>query len=342
MPVTTSVFLYMSLIVDVVIMTYKPDKTLFDLLDALMGQTIPPKKIIIMNTEEKYLLSLIFGTSFADKYKNLEIHHISKREFNHGKSRNYAARYSIAPFLIYMTQDAVPANERFIEELLRPMEDIRVSVSYARQLPKSSAGVLESFARHFNYPEESRIQDSESIETQGIKAYYCSNVSACYRRADWNLLGEFIPFTIFNEDMLFAAKAIQAGKAVYYASEAAVFHSHDYSLMKQFKRNFDLGVSQAEHPEVFQTVSSTGEGKRFVKEYLNHLKSEGKLYLLPSFLVYCAFRLCGYKMGLNFERLPKKLILSCTMNKGYWTRYWDKKYIPEDVHAGYGKNSEGL
>ena len=332
----------MSLIVDVVIMTYKPDKTLFDILDALISQTVPPKKIIIMNTEEKYLQSMIFGTSFTDKYKNVEIHHISKREFNHGRSRNHAARYSIAPFLVYMTQDACPADEHFIEELLKPMEDSRVCVTYARQLPKADAGTLESFARGFNYPVESRLQDSEAIETQGIKAFYCSNVSACYRRADWTMLGEFIDFTIFNEDMIFAAKAIMSGKAVFYAADAKVYHSHNYPLKKQFKRNFDLGASQAEHPEVFKAVSSTGEGKRFVREYMRYLSKEGKLYMLPGFLVYCAFRLCGYRMGLNYEKLPKRLILACTMNKGYWTRYWDRKYIPEDVHAGYGKNSEGL
>ena len=331
-----------SAIVDAVIMTYKPDSKLFDILDALKSQTMPPKKIILMNTEEKYLQSLIFGTSFAEKYKNVEIHHISKREFNHGRTRNHAAHYSIAPFLIFMTQDAVPANEHFIEELLRPMLDPNVSVSYARQLPREDAGVIESFNRSFNYPEESRVQDMDSLPALGIKTYFCSNVSACYRRSDWTNLGEFIDFTIFNEDMLYAAKAVKAGKKIYYAANALVRHSHDYTLKRQFKRNFDLGVSQAEHPEVFKDISSKSEGKRLVSAGLKYLAKNGKLYLFPGFILSCAVRYAGYKLGSNFEKLPKKMILACTMSRDYWTRYWDRKYIPANVHAGYGKNAEGL
>ena len=50
-----------------------------------------------------------------------------------------------------------------------------------------------------------------------------------------------------------------------YVAEAKVIHSHNYTGRQQFHRNFDLAVSQAQHPEVFEGVPSEGEGIRMVK-----------------------------------------------------------------------------
>lgn len=55
--------------------------------------------------------------------------------------------------------------------------------------------------------------------------------------------------------MIYAAKAVEAGYSIAYAADAEVVHSHNYTNGQQFHRNFDLGVSQAEHPEVFGGVS---------------------------------------------------------------------------------------
>ena len=77
--------------------------------------------------------------------------------------------------------------------------------------------------------------------------------------------------TIFNEDMIFAARLIQSGRAVAYCAQARVIHSHNYSSIQQFHRNFDLGVSQADHPEVFDCVKSESEGIRMVKQTAGYL-----------------------------------------------------------------------
>ena len=53
---------------------------------------------------------------------------------------------------------------------------------------------------------------------------------------------------------------INAGYKVAYVAEARVIHSHNYTGMQQFHRNFDMAVSQAEHPEVFEGIKSESEG----------------------------------------------------------------------------------
>lgn len=45
-----------------------------------------------------------------------------------------------------------------------------------------------------------------------------------------------------------------------------MIHSHNLSPLEQFHRNFDMAVSQADHPEVFEGLPSEGEGIRLVKQ----------------------------------------------------------------------------
>ena len=66
--------------------------------------------------------------------------------------------------------------------------------------------------------------------------------------------------------MIFAGQAVEAGYQIAYAADAQVIHSHNYTAMQQLHRNFDLGVSQADHPEVFGRLHSEGEGIRLVKK----------------------------------------------------------------------------
>lgn len=328
--------------IDVIIPTYKPDQKFLKLVEALNRQTVKPNHILVMNTEEKYYNTLIYGTRFKEDNPNVKVVHLGKREFNHGKTRNDGAKRADGQILIFMTQDAVPADEHMMEELLRPLTDRTVAVSYARQIPEEGCRPIEAFTRNFNYPDTDRVQSLETLSEMGIKTFFCSNVCAAYKAYVFKELGGFPRFTIFNEDMIFAAKAVQSGRKIYYASKAKVIHSHNQNGGKLFRRNFDMGVSQADHPEIFDRVPSEGEGVRLVKETAEYLKREKKTYMIPELLYKSGCKYIGYRLGKNYKKLPSGVILKCTDSKLYWERYWDKVNVPDDVHAGYGKNEEGL
>ena len=127
--------------IDIVIPLYKPDRQLFALLDRLEQQTLPIKNIILMNTEEKYFTQLIYGTEFAHKYKNVKVFHLSKREFDHGRTRRKGVSLSTAPIFVMMTQDAMHVDEFLLERLTANLKD-DVAVAYARQLPGENSSVL--------------------------------------------------------------------------------------------------------------------------------------------------------------------------------------------------------
>ena len=217
-----------------------------------------------------------------------------------------------------MTQDAMPADDFLLEELLLPFENEDIAITYARQLADHHSSEFAKISRKFNYSNQYMVKSIDDIETMGIKTYFCSNVCAAYRKSVYNLLQGFISHTIFNEDMIYAAKVIQAQYRIAYVPTAKVIHSHSYSNMQQLRRNFDLGVSQADHPEVFANIKSESEGIKFVKEATKQLKNEGKQKLLFSFYTNCAFKLIGYKLGKNYKKLPDWIIKKCTMNKYYW------------------------
>lgn len=323
--------------VDIIIPTYKPQKRLLTLIESLMSQSYPVHKVIIMNTEEKYWNTFLYGEKILKIRDNVRVHHLSKMEFDHGGTRGLAVKRSKAEYFICMTDDAMPADEFLVEELLKPLLEGKAEFSYARQLPKDDCGVIERFTREFNYPKESSIKSLEDLDRLQIKTYFFSNVCAAYTRELYDKLGGFIECAIFNEDMIFAAGAIQAGYRIAYAAEAKVYHSHNYGNMEQFHRNFDNGVSQALHPEIFSKISSTGEGKKMVKDTIEYLKETKQKRYIPKLIVSSGFKLIGYKMGINFKKLPQEMIKKCTMNQEFWMRQSIREAARNiDPHRGYG------
>ena len=118
--------------------------------------------------------------------------------------------------------------------------------------------------------------------------------------------------------MIYAAGAVKKGYAVAYAADAQVFHSHNYTCGQQFHRNFDLGVSQADHPEIFADVPSEGEGKKMVLQTTSFLAKNKKGILIPYFYLQCFCRYAGFFLGKHYRGLPAFLIRECTSNPQYW------------------------
>ena len=90
--------------------------------------------------------------------------------------------YQGQSIVICMTQDACPDNDRLTEELVHALDNDRLAVAYARQLPRKESTILERYTRQFNYPAESREKTKADLKDMGIKTYFCSDVCAAYNR----------------------------------------------------------------------------------------------------------------------------------------------------------------
>ncbi len=303
---------------DVIVPVYRPDEKLEKLIDMLNRQTVEPDHIFFMQTltgdekEDDRVAQIL------KKARKGLITRLDKKDFDHGGTRNQAAAMSKEEYMLFMTQDAVPVDEVLIEKMLEAMETPGVATAYGRQLPNDEVGIIETYTRQFNYPEESFVKSKEDLDRLGIKTYFCSNVCAMYRRSVYEEMGGFVLQTIFNEDMIMASKVIGAGYKIAYAAEARVIHAHKYTYRQQFTRNFDMAVSQRQYREIFEGIKSESEGIRLVKSTASYLCHKGKWYLIPDLVFQSGFKFLGYRFGKKYDKLPLWMIRKMSMNKTYW------------------------
>lgn len=200
-----------------------------------------------------------------------------------------------------------------------------IGAVYGRQLATEESSYDEQYARQFNYPVQSFVKTQQDLPRLGIKTYFESNVCCMYRRDIFDRLGGFIDHTIFNEDMIYCGKLLQAGYASAYEASAEVYHAHHYSGVQQFHRNFDLGVSQADHPEIFGGLRSEGEGVKLVLGNARALLRQGRIFTIPNLIWKSGCKYLGFRMGRNYRKLSRGMILRCTMNPRYWDQESQQK-----------------
>ncbi len=300
--------------VDIIIPVYKPDEKLLYLVDRLQQQDYEIKTIRLINTKSKVPLPVVTMEPYP-----VEITEIEAADFDHGATRNMGARSSDADLLIFMTQDAVPAERDLISSFVRVFESHQdLNIAYGRQLPNKDCKLVERFTRQFNYPEESKIKSIQDLESMGIKTFFFSDVCGVYRRRPFLQRGGFESPIIFGEDLVHTAKCVLDGERVAYVAEAKVYHSHNYSCLQQFHRNFDGGVVQAVYSEIFKDIPSEGEGIKLVKQTAAYLFRIGKPLLLVELFFQSAFKYAGFFLGKRYKKLPGFMVHWCTSNPGYF------------------------
>jgi rhamnosyltransferase len=312
--------------VGLVIPVYRPGRLFHELLRRLARQTHIPEEVVIINTipepqgggAAQQTETAEIAEKFRASFPVLTVLEVRQKDFGHGKTRDLGVGHTDTELVLCMTQDALPRDSRLVERLMHAFDDPAVAAAYARQLPGKKSSVLEAEARRFNYPPFSVIKSAADLDRLGIKTFFCSDVCAMWRRSVYDQTGGFERNVIFNEDMILAGKMIQNGYRIAYCADAQVYHAHHYSGIRQLHRNFDLGVSQADYPEIFNMASSSREGLRFVRQTTSDLIRSGRGYLVPQFLWQSGCKYAGYQLGKKYRRLPKRLVRILTDSPAYW------------------------
>ena len=131
-------------------------------------------------------------------------------------------------------------------------------------------------------------------------------------------MGGFLKHAILNEDMVYDGNMVQHEYRIAYVAQAQVIHSHEYTNKEQFHRNFDVGVSQAEHPEIFASVPSESEGIKLVKMTASYLIREGHAGQIIPMIITSGYKFAGYRLGKKYQSLSHKRVLKYAMNKEYF------------------------
>ncbi|WP_408912571.1 glycosyltransferase [Caldifermentibacillus hisashii] len=293
--------------VSVLIPTYNAEQFIRPLLSKLENQKLPEgvaMEIILVDSSSTDRTKGIV----KEQFPNVQFHTIPNKEFNHGGTRNMLADLATGEFLLYMTQDAIPFDDKLIMFLLENFQDENVLIACGRQIPKEDANPLEKYARSFNYPDKRIIKDKSKISELGIKTFFNSNVCSMYRatlfRGD-----EFHGFpndVILNEDIILSYYVIMKGYKVIYDNRAIVYHSHNYSIKQQFKRNFDIGMAFNESEFMLQNVSNEKEGIKLVLGQLKYLIKNGYVTQVPRCIVESGMKFIGYNLGRRHHLFSEK------------------------------------
>lgn len=285
-----------------------------DFIRTLQSQTIQPQTLLVLDSHSSDNTRELFECAGAN------ILQIDPLEFDHGATRQFAAESCAhsTNIVVFMTQDAMLADDKSLENLIDAFDDERVSAAYGRQLPRKDAHPIDVHARIFNYPPESQIKSLEDGKPLGIKTCFMSNSFAAYRCSALQQIGGFPENNIVSEETYVAAKMLEAGWQVKYCADATVYHSHNYTMRQELQRYFDLGVFHSREPWIRSRFGrAEGEGKRFVLSQLAFLKKE-HVFLMPSALLRTAFKYLGFRLGFCEAYLPTKLKMWLSMQKHFW------------------------
>ena len=119
---------------------------------------------------------------------------IDQREFDHGRTRDRMLDVATGDVCVLLTQDATPADERWLEALVASFDDPEVGAAYCKQIPRHDcnpfierrlrewvAGKDEPVVQSCASPEE--FAGWEPMRRLQTSAY--DNVAGAVRRAAW-------------------------------------------------------------------------------------------------------------------------------------------------------------
>lgn len=211
---------------------------------------------------------------------------IPPQEFGHGKTRNLAAAQAQGDYLVFLTQDATPANADWLEALLAPLQaDSSIAGAYSRHLPRPDCHPME-WRRIVEDELSGRAESCRNSRAapgytdNPASFYFFSNVSSALRRSVWQQFP--FPEVEFAEDQLWAKRVLEAGYQTAYRADSLVYHSHGYGAWPNFRRHFDHARAlsdsdSASRLPLGRTLSTAWSAARRDLSFWRWLTKQGRL-----------------------------------------------------------------
>lgn len=256
--------------------------------------------------------------NFVKKNKDipLVIHQIKPENFGHGKTRNLSLKYAKAPYIVFLTQDAVPANNQWLSSLLANFKDPKVAGTFSRQIPKKNARETEKIFCCYYFSDQ-KIITSLKNNVPILNVMFFSNASSCIKKS---VLKKY-PFDeslIMTEDQEWAKRIIEKGYKKIYEPKSVVIHSHNYTLKQIFQRYFDsaFSIKQILNKNFNRYVKSARIYPTQELKYILKVKP----YLIFRSVIENILKILATKLGQNANKLPFFIKRRLSMHKNFWKK----------------------
>jgi len=229
--------------------TWFGDKYLDELLASVFSQKCDFlfEVLIYDSCSKDNTLAII--KKYINKHNNLRFKSINKKNFNHGLTRQRAALDAYGKYIVYLTQDAIPANNMWLSEIIKPFKlNKKIVAVLGSQQPRNTAppflkreinSVFNNLGNDLStslYYKDKKFADSleflgfySDVNSATIKNFLLNTIP--YRKAD------------YAEDQIFGREIIQAGYIKAYNPRAKVIHSNDFTASEYTKRVFDETIA---------------------------------------------------------------------------------------------------
>ena len=275
-------------------------------------QPCPPAEILLVDSGSKD------GTVEYVAGLGADVHLIEIDRFSHGRARNLGVQNSRGDFVVFMSQDAVPKNDVWLTALVEPLANPRVAAAFSKQEPRAEATPMESFFLHYHFPPGFPVQMCREGKTRLAfqNGIFFSNVSAVVRRS-MALKYPFDEHVIMSEDQAFARDIICAGYAIVYTPVSVVLHSHEYDLVRVFKRYFDSVYSLG---KIFPDLGI----RTTLLLAFSYLRKEVPFMFfrhptwLPYYLAYTTSKAAAAAAAQFADRMPRKVVKRLSQHSSWW------------------------
>jgi rhamnosyltransferase len=226
----------------IAILTYNGGESINQLLDSCLAQVVAlPFEILVIDSGSTD------GTVAAVKRRDaVRLHEIPNSSFGHGRTRNLALELAGGDFVVFVTQDAIPASQHWLDELLRPFDlSDKVAAVFGKQVPHADCcpTVKRDVINHFRSfgadPFVTLQMDNPRLTSDAERdaIAFFSDVNSAVRRDALTT----VPFrdVQYAEDQALGRDLIAAGFIKAYAPLAAVVHSHSYPPRRYFARMYE-------------------------------------------------------------------------------------------------------
>jgi rhamnosyltransferase len=139
-----------------------------------------------------------------------------------------------ADVVVFLNSDATPENEDWLGNLIAPLA-ARAAAVFGRQTPRPDCREL------FRKDTERAFGDGREA-ARWVQFFSMANAAA---RRDVLLAHPFETRVQYSEDIEWSYRLRKAGRRIVYVPEAAVTHSHNYTLAQSYKRQFGEGKAEA-------------------------------------------------------------------------------------------------
>lgn len=195
----------------IVVRAYNEEVHIGKLLEGISQQTMSDVETILVDsgsTDRTVEIAKEFGVRLVQ---------ISPEEFTFGRSLNLGIEEAKSELAVIISAHCYPVYPDWLEQLLAPMEDEQIAVSYGKQ----RGGDTNRYSEHQWF--RNYFPDT-SVHRQGHA--YCHNANSVIRKKIWqehryneNLTG--------LEDLAWGSWIFEQGHGISYQAEAEVIHLHD-------------------------------------------------------------------------------------------------------------------